>query len=318
MPIAAVLGATGTQGGSVCQALLESSKWQVRGISRNPSSDAAKKLVAKGIQVVHADLDDEISLIKAFEGATAIFCVSNFGELAVVEPSLQAAADHERDQLIKAAKAAAVTPTLTHFICSALPPVAKLSGGRFKVPHLDSKHEAVDYIQEHYPSLAVKTTVIWLGWYVSNFTFALFKPHFVPSIEKHAWLLPSKETALLPVAGDSRINTGVVVRAVLEQPEKTHGKFIPIIAEYVPMSRALEAWEKTTGRSAIYGEISDESFAKTFGPFGTEMAGQLRFSEEFPNWDILFPERTITIDQLNVRDQVVGLEAALESLKEQL
>ncbi|KAH7205147.1 uncharacterized protein BKA55DRAFT_744709 [Fusarium redolens] len=216
MPIVAVLGATGTQGGSVSQALLESSKWQVRCISRNPSSEAAKKLAAKGVQVVHADPDDETSLVKAFEGATVIFCVSNFGELAVVEPSLQAAADHERDQLIKAAKAAA------------------------------------------------------------------------PSIEKHAWLLSSKETALLPVAGDSRINTGVVVRAVLEQPEKTHGKFIPIITEYVPISRALEAWEKTTSRSAIYGEVSDESFAKTFGAFGTEMADQLRFSEEFPDWGKLF------------------------------
>jgi hypothetical protein len=48
------------------------------------------------------------------------------------------------------------------------------------------------------------------------------------------------------------------------------------------------------------------------------MADQLRFGEEFPDWDILFPERTITVDQLHVRDQLVGLEAALESLKAQL
>jgi hypothetical protein len=42
---------------------------------------------------------------------------------------------------------------------------------------------------------------------------------------------------------------------------------------------------------------------------------QLRFSKEFPDWDILFPKRTITVDQLYVRDQLVRLEAVLESLK---
>ncbi|KAF3399665.1 hypothetical protein DPV78_006170 [Talaromyces pinophilus] len=81
------------------------------------------------------------------------------------------------------------------------------------------------------------------------------------------------------------------------------------------MTWLLEAWEKVTGKSAIYCEISDESFGKLFGPWGTEVAGQLRFSEQFPYWDNLLPGVTVTVDQLKVRDQLVGLEEALDTLK---
>jgi hypothetical protein len=45
------------------------------------------------------------------------------------------------------------------------------------------------------------------------------------------------------------------------------------------------------------------------------MAGQLRFSEGFPFWDNLIPERTITVEELGIKNQLIGLEGALESLK---
>lgn len=62
-----VLGATGAQGGSVVAAALRSNLYRVRAITRNVDSDAAKALSAQGVEVVTADLNDEESLIKAFE-----------------------------------------------------------------------------------------------------------------------------------------------------------------------------------------------------------------------------------------------------------
>jgi uncharacterized protein YbjT (DUF2867 family) len=47
MSVVCVLGATGAQGGSVCQVLLKNPKWQVRAITRNANSNAAKKLAAQ-------------------------------------------------------------------------------------------------------------------------------------------------------------------------------------------------------------------------------------------------------------------------------
>ncbi|MBE3046152.1 NmrA family NAD(P)-binding protein [Candidatus Bathyarchaeota archaeon] len=42
-----VLGATGQQGGSVVESLLQNGNWKVRGVTRNVESEAAKKLAAK-------------------------------------------------------------------------------------------------------------------------------------------------------------------------------------------------------------------------------------------------------------------------------
>jgi uncharacterized protein YbjT (DUF2867 family) len=39
----------------------------VRALTRNPESDAAKKLAAEGVEVVQADFDNEESLKKAFK-----------------------------------------------------------------------------------------------------------------------------------------------------------------------------------------------------------------------------------------------------------
>lgn len=65
--IIAVTGATGAQGGGVVNVMKKTPGWKVRAITRNPSSEPAKKLIAEGIEVVQADADDRESLVKAFE-----------------------------------------------------------------------------------------------------------------------------------------------------------------------------------------------------------------------------------------------------------
>jgi uncharacterized protein YbjT (DUF2867 family) len=67
LKIIAVTGATGAQGGGVVNIMKKTPGWKVRGLTRNVESDAAKKLLAEGIEVVQADFDDQISLQKAFQ-----------------------------------------------------------------------------------------------------------------------------------------------------------------------------------------------------------------------------------------------------------
>lgn len=62
----AVVGATGSQGGSIARTMLKEG-WNVRAITRNPSGDAAKAIQSEGATIVQANSDDEESLIKAFE-----------------------------------------------------------------------------------------------------------------------------------------------------------------------------------------------------------------------------------------------------------
>lgn len=65
--VIAVTGATGTQGGGVVNVMKKTPGWKVRAITRNPGSDAAKKLADEGIDVVQADFDEEASLVKALK-----------------------------------------------------------------------------------------------------------------------------------------------------------------------------------------------------------------------------------------------------------
>lgn len=63
----AITGGTGQQGGGVANILLKTPGWKVRIITRNVESDKAKALASQGAEVVSANLDDEASLVKAFE-----------------------------------------------------------------------------------------------------------------------------------------------------------------------------------------------------------------------------------------------------------
>jgi len=76
-PIFTIVGATGAQGGSIVEAALKAGTYSVRAITRNTNSDKAKALAARGVEVVSADLNNELSLLKAFEvcnSPTRIFC----------------------------------------------------------------------------------------------------------------------------------------------------------------------------------------------------------------------------------------------------
>jgi uncharacterized protein YbjT (DUF2867 family) len=63
----AIVGGTGQQGGGVANILLKTPGWNVRIVTRNVESDNAKALKERGAEVVSANLDDEASLVKAFE-----------------------------------------------------------------------------------------------------------------------------------------------------------------------------------------------------------------------------------------------------------
>ena len=82
--IVVVFGATGNQGGSVINALLSDPKtaheFKIRGITRDPTKANAKALEARGVECVAGDVNDKESLRHAFEGAYAVFAVTNYWE----------------------------------------------------------------------------------------------------------------------------------------------------------------------------------------------------------------------------------------------
>jgi hypothetical protein len=78
--IIAIVGATGVQGGGLLSAIMADpgGPFTARALTRNTGSDRARALASQGAEVIEADLDDEISLRRAFDGAYGAYVVTNF------------------------------------------------------------------------------------------------------------------------------------------------------------------------------------------------------------------------------------------------
>ncbi|KAI1626195.1 hypothetical protein EDD37DRAFT_333585 [Exophiala viscosa] len=187
--IIAIVGATGRQGGSVARTFLSaplSSRWHVRCLTRNPSSEAARGLAALGAELVQADLSSTASLVAAFSSATAIFVNTNFWEVyrsAVAsgtndDDASQLAYNNEITWGINAATAASQIPELEKFVYSAFGSMKVASGGKYaRCYHFEAKAVVVAHITEKLPQLAAKTSYIYASAYADN---PLLFPHRVP------------------------------------------------------------------------------------------------------------------------------------------
>ena len=111
--IIAVVGATGAQGGGLVRAILndKNGQYAVRALTRDVNSAKARELAALGAEVVAADVDNEASIERAFEGAYGAFCVTFYWDHFSPEKELAQAASMAR---------AAKTSGLQHVIWSTL------------------------------------------------------------------------------------------------------------------------------------------------------------------------------------------------------
>ncbi|KAG6850647.1 hypothetical protein H0H93_010840, partial [Arthromyces matolae] len=75
-PQVVVVTGTGAQGRAVSQAFHNSGLWQVRVLTRNPDGKVATDFKSRGMEVVKANFEDKASLLRAFEGAYAVFSVT--------------------------------------------------------------------------------------------------------------------------------------------------------------------------------------------------------------------------------------------------
>jgi hypothetical protein len=170
-----------SEGASVAEAFLKDPEWRIRGISRDPTKPESQALIAKGIEIVKGDSDDVESLKAAFQGAQAIFGNTAFSN-AFAMPTEADFAKLQPNQTLREwcyalefsqgkniADAVATVYTLELFIWSTLSHATKWSKGKYTgIYHFDSKATVVDYINEVYPAVAKKMSLIQLGLFITN------------------------------------------------------------------------------------------------------------------------------------------------------
>jgi len=224
-------------------------------------------------------VNDEASLIKAFEGSTAIYAVTDF-----FEPFAAGGPEHgmkvEVQQGINLANAALATPSLQHYIWSTLPNGVKISNGKYLVPHFEGKNKIDDYIKSK-PELYAKTTFLWITFYGTNYVFPMFTPNFVKSSGKYVQLSATGPDVPIKSIGDVSKNIGFFTSAILAKPELTKTRFVLAYTEETTIGGMLEIWTKATGKPSVFVKVATlEEYNAVWPAWGQEMGVMMKLWEE--------------------------------------
>ncbi|KAJ4253367.1 hypothetical protein NW762_010522 [Fusarium torreyae] len=269
--IIAVVGATGTQGGSVARTFLNTPGWHVRALTRRSTSAKAQALQNLGAEIVEADMADVDSLIKAFDGAHAIFVNTDFWAIYLSaladgedQPTSQKLGyDTEMLHVKNAAYAASKTPTLEKYIYSALGPMKEVSKGKFPhCHHWETKAAAVKFIENEMPELAKKTSIIYVGVYNTN---PFLYPKKDAQTGEFVMALPAPKELNFPIL-NTATSTGPFVQALVE--DEPVGTKLLAYDSNLAAFEVIDLWSKITGQKARFEQMTeDEMHEKTGMPF---------------------------------------------------
>lgn len=251
----AVIGATGSQGKGVVNALVKEGTFKVRAISRNPENYSGK-----ADEVVKADLTDLSALTEAFKGSHGVFVVTNFWEGADEIAQGKIA--------IQAAKYAGVN----HFIWSTLPDVEKISNGKFDVPHFTGKAK-VDKLVRH--AGFKNYTFVQPPFYFQNLTGQMgAQPQQDGSM---GWTLPIDPTKKAIHMSDIN-DLGKVVAGAFLNPEKVgNGSYLSLATEFNSFKDILDTL-KANGKDYSFNQVPVKVFSTFFEGAG-EIAQMLAYFE---------------------------------------
>ncbi|CZR56829.1 related to nitrogen metabolic regulation protein nmr [Phialocephala subalpina] len=317
--IITIIGATGTQGGSVISALLSSpsrSPYHLRAVTRNPDSPKARTLASQGVELVTADLDNKASLLNVFQGSQIIFGVTDWATL-FKKHGVEEATRIEIQQGTNLYLAAKETKTLEHYIWSTVSSPDKVSGGKWKVPFLDSKSVVDDLIKKDKEFLA-KTTFFWCTVYGTNMGYPVTKPRE----EEGIWVLrlPVGPGAVIEEINDPSKNVGIFVKAIIEQPDKTrNGIYVLGSVESITTGDMLKLWGEVLGRETRYEQITQEAYEEMHGKFAGLTGRKFGFYEEFGreglSWSAGKGDKVLKKGDLGIKDEdLVGLKGCYEGM----
>lgn len=247
---------------------LELPNWNVRCLTRNPSSDASKALSKLGAGLVQGDLSDPSSLAQAFTNATAIFVNTDFWEQYIAnqkkgmsEPDSGKAA-YETEVLWgkNAAHAAAAVPSLERFVYSALAGAKELSKGKYSNSyHHETKADIVKYIENEEPELAKKASFIYMGGYTSN---PLLNPSFDAATGEYKFVGPLGKDDKLPII-DPKNSTGPFVRALVE--DEPAGTKLLAYDSHLTIGEIVALWCKASGKEAHHMQVTTKFLEEKMG-----------------------------------------------------
>lgn len=250
-----VFGATGNQGGSVIDVVLNTpslGEYRIRAVTRDTSKAAAQTLQSTSrVEVVQGDADDASSLDRVLQGAHTVFFLTT----TIYDERLEERELAQGKQIADAAVAAGAQ----YLIFSSLPSIARLSGNKYdKGRHFDCKSEVEDYIR----SLPVKSAFFAPGSFMQNFNTNM-KPH--PAGDG-TYVLAN---IIAPEARLPLINieeTGKFVASILSDPEKYQGRTVSASTRLYSMEEIVKIMSEASGKSVVYRQLPEAVFRNFLPP----------------------------------------------------
>ena len=274
--VIAVVGATGAQGGGLVSAILEDANgpFAVRALTRDPGSERARALAARGADVVAVDIDDENSVLEAFSGAYGAFCVTFFWDHFSPERELAQAGN-----LARAAKGA----QLQHVIWSTLEDTRRwiplddqrmpTLGGKYKVPHFDAKGEA----NQLFVDAGVPVTFLETSFYWDNFVSFGMGPKR-DAEGRLAFTMPMDDKKLPGIAAE---DIGRSAYGIFRLGASAIGKRFGIAGEHLSGSEMAAAFTKALGVEVRYNSVSPDLY-RSFGfPGADDLGNMFQFKRDF-------------------------------------
>ena len=290
--IIAVVGSTGSQGGGLCEAILNDPDggFACRAITRDPSKEKATAMAAKGAEVVKADLDDVKSLEKAFAGAYGVYGVTNFWEHFSAEKEKAQAKN-----IADAARAAGVK----HVIWSTLEDTRKfmkpddkrmpMLQEKYRVPHFDGKAEADAYFQ------GLPVTLLLTSFYWDNlYMFGMAPKKGDDGV--YSWAFPLGDARMAGIAAE---DIGKVAYGIFKAGQQYVGKTVGITGENLTMNEMSEKLARGLGLGKVrYNAVEPDAYRGFGFPGADEMGNMFQVYRDFET-EFLAPRSADTARSLN-------------------
>ena len=266
-----VFGATGQQGGSVIDFVLNdpelSSQYNIRAVTRDPSKAAAQVLKSKGIEVFKGDFDDNESLLGAMQGAHTIFAmiVTSYDDQTKQRELIEG----------KAIANAAVAVGAEYLIFSTMPHVERLSGGKYHQSSFDGKAEVEDYIR----TLPIKSAFFSPSGFMQNYVGQLApQPMGDGTYAIASVASPQTQVPLMDVV----VDTGKYVGAILAEPEKYEGKVFSAATKLYTMDAIARLLGEATGKTVKYNQLPESVFRGFLPPHvGDSLVNMFQWIQDF-------------------------------------
>ncbi|KAH8919841.1 NAD(P)-binding protein [Atractiella rhizophila] len=266
----AIVGITGSQGGSVFRALQESSlPYRFRGFTRDTTKPSSQALSKQGVEMVQLDIvpGKEKEVTEAFRGADVVFGMTNFWDGFSLEKEIAQG---------KLMVDSAISAGVSLFIFSGLESPTKVSGGKYSnnLP-LEGKAAVAEYaLSKAKTSPSFKVKIVQPGIYAQNFLGGRFNLKLDKDTGKMVLTTDAAEEMVMPILDVE--DYGLWVRAAIEEEEAyPSGSSLYTFGEQIAIGVMLKQFGALLGYETVFNHV-DPKVAPWYNFFPAHVQPSLR------------------------------------------